>query len=426
MEAFPPILWSMNSLDFPATLVPIATALGCGLLIGIERERRKAQSEAAAFAGMRTFALVAMLGALAHSMGLLWLEVCGGLLIVALIGIAYARSESTDVGITTEIALFTTYAIGIAAAIDPAFAALIAVVVMVILLTRTRLHRFATETLTPHEVRDGTLLLATALIVLPLAPDREIAGLAGINPHRIGVVAVTLMVIQTAAHIALRTAGERIGGALSGFLSGFVSSTATFAAMAARARESPGSVATLAGGTLLSHVASRIQLAAVVALLNPALLARLALSLGLGAAALLATSAWMLHRSPVANPAREVQAKQMFNPVATFAFVALLSLFTLLVNWAHGALGAQATFVTATIAALIDLHAAAAAALSPGATLGASLDELRAVLLLMLTVNVASKAVISVGGGRAFCTPTIAALSAALLLCWLPQLSSGW
>ncbi|HEY9096852.1 MAG TPA: MgtC/SapB family protein, partial [Hydrogenophaga sp.] len=47
----------------------LAVALGCGLLIGIERERRKGDGPQRAFAGLRTFSLACVLGALAALTG---------------------------------------------------------------------------------------------------------------------------------------------------------------------------------------------------------------------------------------------------------------------------------------------------------------------------------------------------------------------
>jgi uncharacterized membrane protein (DUF4010 family) len=419
--AFAYILRAMTNVELTAAFIPIATALGCGLLIGIERERRKQESDVASFAGVRTFALVALLGALTHRVDMPRLQASAGALIVLLIAIAYARSESKDVGITTEIALFVTYVVGIVASINPTFAASIAMVVLVLLLTRTRLHRFATETLTHIEVRDGTILLAIALIVLPLLSDREILAFGAINPHSVGVVVVMLLSIQTIAHVALRAFGETVGGALSGFLSGFVSSTATFAAMAARARDSTGSTNSLAGSTLLSQLASMIQLVALVALLNSALLGRVVLSLGLGAAVIMTASAWLLYQAKRNDVPSEVRGRRMFDPFATVAFVALLTTFTLLVSRVKEMLGTQAANIAAALAALVDLHAAAGAALSLSVNSQATAQETMTALLLMLTVNAASKAVISIGGGTAFFLRVATVLIGALLACWLPQ-----
>ena len=104
----------------PATL-GLAVALGCGLLIGVERERRKGRGPHRAAAGLRTFAVVACSGGIAQWIDLPGLVVAGALLVGALATLAYARSQrgdpapATDPGLTTEIALFATYLIGVVA-----------------------------------------------------------------------------------------------------------------------------------------------------------------------------------------------------------------------------------------------------------------------------------------------------------------------
>ncbi len=49
-----------------SNLVGLCVALASGLLIGTERERRKGSGATRAFAGMRSFALVAVMDALAQ------------------------------------------------------------------------------------------------------------------------------------------------------------------------------------------------------------------------------------------------------------------------------------------------------------------------------------------------------------------------
>ena len=46
----------------------LSAALGCGLLVGIERERRKGQGDDRDVAGVRSFAVAAVCGALAQSL----------------------------------------------------------------------------------------------------------------------------------------------------------------------------------------------------------------------------------------------------------------------------------------------------------------------------------------------------------------------
>jgi hypothetical protein len=83
----------------------LAVALGIGFLIGAERERRKGSGPSRSPAGIRTFAVTALAGAISFLVGgetLLAIATAG---IIALIAIAYWRGREDDPGLTTEIAL---------------------------------------------------------------------------------------------------------------------------------------------------------------------------------------------------------------------------------------------------------------------------------------------------------------------------------
>jgi uncharacterized membrane protein (DUF4010 family) len=58
----------------------------------------------------------------------------------------------------------------------------VAIGVAAVLLTyREKLHHFANSQLSESEMLDGLVLLITALVVLPLAPDRYIGPYAALN-----------------------------------------------------------------------------------------------------------------------------------------------------------------------------------------------------------------------------------------------------
>jgi len=184
--------------------------------------------------------------------------------------------------VTTEIALFVTFLLGVTAVDRPALAAGAAVVVALLLAARSRLHRFATVVLTADELRDALLLAAAALVILPLIPAAPIDWLGGVDPRRLWGLVVLLMILQAAGHVALRVAGPRLGLPLSGVASGFVSSTATFAAMGARARADAALLPSCVSGALCSNIATMIQLALVAAAVHPLALPVIASSLGSG------------------------------------------------------------------------------------------------------------------------------------------------
>jgi len=214
-------------MTIPDAWLGLAAALGSGLLIGIERERRKGAGPHRRLAGVRTFTLAAVAGAAAQVTGHPLLVVIGGTLIVVLAGIGYWRDRSRDPGVTTEVALFVTYIIGVVAMNRPALAAGGAVVVTVLLVSRSSLHRFSVDVLSETELRDGLLLCSAALVILPLLPGHGVTSLPAINPRRLWGLVVLFMGLQAVGYVALRAAGPALGLALSGLVSGFVSSTAT-------------------------------------------------------------------------------------------------------------------------------------------------------------------------------------------------------
>ena len=91
-------------------ILNLAVALGIGLLIGAERERQKGEGPSRGPAGIRTFAIGSLGGAIAMIVGgqpLLSIMTAG---VLALTALAYWKSSSEDPGLTSEIALVVTAA----------------------------------------------------------------------------------------------------------------------------------------------------------------------------------------------------------------------------------------------------------------------------------------------------------------------------
>ena len=74
-----------------ALLLGVAVALGGGLLIGLERERRKGDGPARRAAGIRSFALAALAGAMAQALGQPALVAVGAGAVALLAGLALGR-----------------------------------------------------------------------------------------------------------------------------------------------------------------------------------------------------------------------------------------------------------------------------------------------------------------------------------------------
>jgi uncharacterized membrane protein YhiD involved in acid resistance len=80
-------------------------ALALGLLIGLERERSKGEGPTRRSAGIQTFGLASVLGAISiHLGGATLLAVVTGAVAV-FTALSYVRGHETDPGLTTEVGL---------------------------------------------------------------------------------------------------------------------------------------------------------------------------------------------------------------------------------------------------------------------------------------------------------------------------------
>jgi len=250
-------------------------ALGIGLLVGVERERSKGAGPTRGAAGLRTFALIGLVGGVAGLFGQPLLTAVAGLFVAAAAVASYRRSRPDDPGLTTEVAMFATFLLGVMTADRPQAAVAAGVVMAVLLAARAPLQALVRDVLTQRELMDGLAFAIAALVVLPLLPDRAVDPLGVLNPFALWRLAVVMMGLSALGYVAQRLAGGRRGLLLAGLAGGLVSSTATIAGMARRARETPASTAAAASAALDLNTSPegdqrRAKLRELAALLDPA------------------------------------------------------------------------------------------------------------------------------------------------------------
>src|SRR5512134_757020 len=180
----------------------IAVALGIGLLIGIERERRKGEGAGRAPAGVRTYAITALLGAVSFELGGPVLLAVVTVPVAGFIALGYYRTRSDDPGLTSEFVQLLTLFLGALAMREPLLASGLGVIVALLLAARSRMHHFVRRVLTETELNDALMLAAAALVVLPLMPDRYVGPFNAINLHTLWVIVVLMMSISSGGYIA--------------------------------------------------------------------------------------------------------------------------------------------------------------------------------------------------------------------------------
>ncbi len=416
-----PLPLMSSTLD---ALSGFALALGCGLLIGVERERRKGTGLQRQYAGVRSFTLVALLGAGAQYLAQPLVMLAAALLVVGLSMVSYWRDRSDDPGVTTEIALFVTFVLGAMALQRATVAAAGAVVVASLLAARLSLQRFSTHILTEREFRGALVLAAAALIVLPLTPNQPLPWLGGVNPYTVWQLVVLLMLLQSASHIALRVFGTRLGLPLAGLTSGFVSSTATMAAMGRLAREHSTLRMACVSGALFSTVATPLQMLLIAVLMAPQLVLALAPSLGCALAASAVLGGLALWRSGA--PPQALPERSAFSLWQSVGLALMLTSATALVAWAQAAYGPAAIYMSAALAGFADAHAGAVAVINLVASDPTQRQALVPAVLLSMSANSVGKMVMAfVGGGWRFGAITASGLVVVALVMWLPWYLRG-
>lgn len=401
-------------------------ALGVGLLVGIDRERHKGDGPTRHAAGLRTFTLAALLGAVAMAAGDAVLLATAGLAVAGFAALSYWRARDQDPGLTTETALVVTTLIGGLAIREPALAAGLGVVVAVLLVARSELHRFTRSVLTDDELRSLLVFAGATLVVLPLLPDHPIGPYGALNLRTVWVVVILVMAVSALGYIAVRLVGARFGLPLAGFASGFVSSSATIGAMGERTRGQPELMKPAVAGAVLSSVATIVQLALLIAAISLDTLRAFWLPLVFsGGAAIVYGGIFTLW-------ALEHRAEDRAAPGSAFSletalgFAAILASILLIAAAAQDWLGETGVLIAAAIGGLADTHSAAVSVASLVEEKKIAAPMAVVPILAALTTNTLTKAAFAIAtGGRVFALYVIPGLILMAAAAWAGAFVAG-
>ncbi len=344
--------------ELAAPVEAFATALGIGLLIGMERERRPEAS-----AGLRTFALVAMLGCLFALLG----EKTGGpwLLAIGLLAIAgsmvaanfSAEQEEQYRGFTSEAAIIVTYGLGAAVWFGySTLAVMLAITTTVLLYFKAELRQFS-ERMTPKDINSILQFAVLSLVILPILPSADFGPYDAINPRQIWYMVVLISGLALAGYLALRIIGARHGAALLGIFGGLASSTATTMMFSRHARETVDFVRMSAVVIMIANVMVMIRIAIVAGIVAPTLILPIVavFACGIGPGVALTLYGWRTLASAGTLPMPEVKNPTELRIAISFAL--LYALVLLASAWLQEMAGNRGLFVVALVSGLTDADA---------------------------------------------------------------------
>ncbi len=413
----------MPDFGFPAS--GFLVALGIGLLIGLDRERSKGSGPGRGPAGIRTFALAALLGALAMQLGGANLLIAVVAVIAMLTGLAYFRQRGGDPGLTTEIALVAVPLLGALALSQPLLAGSIAVVVVALLAAKPVMHRFVRGTLTEAEVNDGLVFAIASVVIWPQLPDRTMGPYGAINPHMLWLVVILVLAIGAAGHVMTRALGPRYGLPVSGLASGFVSSVATTGAMGSKAKADPALLTAAVAGDTLSSLATFVQMALVLAAVSRPTLLAMAPALAAGATVIAlfgggATLRAARSESGNATPGRA------FSVGAALLLAAGMAGILVLTAAAQPLFGTAGVTMGAALGGIVDTHAAAMSVASLVAAGKLAAPAAVVPILAAMTVNATMKVAMATSTGTtAYVLRIGAGVGLSMAACWIMAWASG-
>jgi len=377
-------------------LLRLALALSVGLIIGIERGwRHRDIREGGRTAGVRTFALIGLLGGLS---GLLTPTAGGPLpwlvtlvLLTAVFAVFSYREglEEKDLSVTSVVAAMTAFLLGVVAVSgDMRVAAAGGVATAGVLASRDTLHR-TVERLTWPELRSALLLLAMTVIVLPVLPDRPVDPLRSLNPRELWLLMTLVAAVSYAGYAALKIAGPDKGPLIAGLAGGLTSSTAATIAMARLSRETAESRA-LASGAALASMASLIRASFLAAVAQPALLPMIAAPAGAAAAVFAAAGLLPLVRRQTRGKASS-EIGIPFEFTTVLGFGVLLTVITFAGAWITGQLGSAGAYIFSAVSGLVDVDAVTLAQARAVAR-GVAAETAAAAILIAFASNAAARA----------------------------------
>ena len=362
-----------------------------GAAIGFERESRGNVDKPGQIGGIRTFALVSLLGGLAgyffHQNAFLlsgFLSVLLGLFVLAYYVMGSMITKHT--GLTNELAVVFTFLIGFLLTSQLLATQLSIALLVVLLLILSIKHetKALMKGVSNHETEAFISYAIIALVILPFLPNQgftlsqvpflgqilegynislgEWASLELVNFRQLWFVVVLITGIDIVGHVLGRLVGQKRGFGLTSFVGGFISSTSTTQSLAQKSKNT-GSVNGLVGAAVLANLASFFQIFLLVGPLNRQWLVALTPTLlcVIAAALVMTVIFWKMPEKKsgkkIAEAEEEKQEKKIFALVPALKFAALLIAVKLVTKICLIVFGQAGFMVSSVIASFAGIDA---------------------------------------------------------------------
>ena len=339
----------------------VATALACGLLIGIERGfDLRGLRTGTRIAGVRTFTLVGLVSGLAGLAGRFGQTFAAGAMVagaVAVLAIGYAHrpglSKKPDA--TTPVAALATVGLGFIAGFgEPGFGIAGATIVTLILALKAELHGFL-DKLDEDDIKALARYAVIAGAVLPFLPSGQYGPLGAWNPQKLWLVVVLVTGFSFLGYVANRIFGARHGTIATALIGGAYSSTAVTQSLAQRLGSGERGGAEPAGIALATAV-MYLRVLLLIGVLSTRVLVPFAIILAPAIIVAWGAGFWLYRLAPKSDAPAPPG-----NPIAilpALGFVAFVAFAAVAAKWAAGRFGEQGIAVLLLIVGSTDVDTA--------------------------------------------------------------------
>ncbi len=350
-------------MDF-TILQQLGVAVALASLIGLEREHKYQLDKHYSFAGLRTFALIGLLGVLAYILFqnniLLFAVITTGFLALIVAAYVVTSRRGYGSGTTSEVAAIIVYIIGILAGMQLyILATVVALVVLLILHFRDPLHLWA-KNMESEELISTIKFIIVAFVVLPLLPDESFGPYEFFNPHTVWLMVVFVSGISFASYLAMKFLDAKRGIILTGFLAGFISSTALTFSFSSESKKNKNIIGPYVIAIVVAGTAMFFRVLLEVFALNRSLFLDVAVSLvvmgviGIGSIILL-----IIKKENVAGVIKKdvMSLKSPFSLFPAIKFGVIFAIVLFLTKFALSYVGDSGLYFVSFLSGLVDVDA---------------------------------------------------------------------
>ena len=360
-------------------------AILLGALIGLQREYHQQHTKRQHFAGLRTFILICLFGAMCgyvsnEIVNSFSIIIVGFIAVILLAVVSYIVSylKYKDTTATTEVAAIIAFIIGVLCSFGLLLMATVLGIVIAAFLTfKERLHLFAKK-IAQKELYAIVTFALISLVILPFLPNRNyspmdvpvlrdilsaifnqniLSQLDVFNFYYIWLMVILVAGISFLGYILVKTLGAKKGYGLTGFVGGLVSSTAVTLSVSRESKSHKKIVFPFVLAVVIASSMTFIRMIIEVIVVNNALLKTIFIPLGVMAVVGYVSALFLWMRKTKTKKIKEIEFKQPFALAPAIKFGLFFALIILIARVAQLVAGSVGLYFTSVLSGLADVDA---------------------------------------------------------------------